>query len=67
MRGAWETWVLESCFIASRLNTKAINLHVLRRVYIVTQLVFDEKKFSSKLNNERVSMAAMRSFSNDFE
>ena len=57
----------KSYFIVSRLNTKAINLHVLRRVYIVTQLVFDEKKFSSKLNNERVSMAAMRSFSNDFE
>ena len=66
MRGAWETWVLESCFIASRSNTKAINLHVLRRVYIVTQLFLDEKKFSGKLNNERFSMAAMSSFLNDF-
>ena len=66
MRGAWETWVLESCFIASRSNTKAINLHVLRRVYIVTQLFLDEKKFSGKLNNERFWMAAMSSFLNDF-
>ena len=42
----------KSYFIVSRLNTKAINLHVLRRVYIVTQLVFDEKNFSLKLYNE---------------